>query len=170
MESVRGFRPRQKGVECSVEGCLDWCVSLDLCGKHRAQVWRKTLKGQVYTKEYNKRYKRPDIDKVCGHCKEVFVTARKAQVLCSGCSKSHQPSYSQKASRKRNPEKHKANDIVSKRLKRGVSLFRGPCTVCGSTEDIHAHHEDYSKPLEIIWLCGKHHRELHLRKGEIVLI
>ena len=30
----RGFRPRQKGVACSVEGCTDWCVSNDLCPKH----------------------------------------------------------------------------------------------------------------------------------------
>lgn len=99
VESERGFRPRQKGVECSVDGCTDWCVSLDLCGKHRVQVWRKTLKGKAYTKEYNKRYKRPDIDKICEHCKGEFVTARKLQWLCGECSEKYSVFYSQKRHR-----------------------------------------------------------------------
>ena len=32
-----------------------------------------------------------------------------------------------------------------------------PCKVCGY-EIVEAHHEDYSKPLEVIWLCREHHR------------
>lgn len=33
------------------------------------------------------------------------------------------------------------------------------CKVCGSPAQMH--HPDYSKPLEVVWLCVKHHRELH---------
>ena len=40
-------------------------------------------------------------------------------------------------------------------------LTKECCKVCGTNEDIEAHHEDYTKPLEIIWLCRKHHREHH---------
>jgi hypothetical protein len=36
---------------------------------------------------------------------------------------------------------------------------RQPCEVCGATENIEAHHEDYAKPLEVEWLCPEHHRE-----------
>lgn len=36
-----------------------------------------------------------------------------------------------------------------------------PCEVCGSY-DVRAHHEDYSKPLEVRWLCPLHHKELHI--------
>ena len=44
-------------------------------------------------------------------------------------------------------------------VKRG-KVKRKPCQVCGSVF-AHAHHEDYSKPLEVEWLCKKHHLQLH---------
>lgn len=31
---------------------------------------------------------------------------------------------------------------------------------CGEKE-VHAHHDDYSKPLEVMWLCRIHHKERH---------
>lgn len=32
------------------------------------------------------------------------------------------------------------------------------------SEMVQCHHKDYSKPLDVIWLCLKHHRELHNQK------
>jgi hypothetical protein len=46
-------------------------------------------------------------------------------------------------------------------IRRG-KLKRLPCVVCGK-ERTEAHHEDYKKPLEVIWLCRQHHRERHGR-------
>lgn len=40
---------------------------------------------------------------------------------------------------------------------RNGSIKRKPCQVCG--ERAEAHHEDYRKPLKIIWLCHKHNME-----------
>jgi len=39
-------------------------------------------------------------------------------------------------------------------------IKRGSCEVCGSLR-VDGHHPDHDKPLEVIWLCRKHHRQLH---------
>jgi hypothetical protein len=62
--------------------------------------------------------------------------------------------------RAKNPEKAKAHDIV-KNAKAAKLLIPNPCQSCGSTEEIHAHHDDYSKPLQVTWLCRKCHIQHH---------
>jgi hypothetical protein len=52
---------------------------------------------------------------------------------------------------------------VHKALKAG-SLQRQPCEACGSQKS-QAHHDDYSKPLDVRWLCSKHHSEHHRVEG-----
>jgi hypothetical protein len=37
--------------------------------------------------------------------------------------------------------------------------------VCGSKK-VHGHHEDYNKPLEVHWLCPKHHKARHKEMRE----
>jgi hypothetical protein len=68
----------------------------------------------------------------------------------------------QQRRRKRFPEKEKARLLVSRAVKTG-KIARAPCEVCGSP-DSEAHHTDYLKPLEVRWLCFKHHREAHGQK------
>lgn len=48
---------------------------------------------------------------------------------------------------------------VSKAILRG-DLTCDPCSVCGR-QDAHAHHDDYDKPLDIIWLCPPCHSKRH---------
>lgn len=44
---------------------------------------------------------------------------------------------------------------------RSGRLEKEPCEVCGGTERIHAHHDDYDRPLDVRWLCALHHTQLH---------
>ena len=59
--------------------------------------------------------------------------------------------------RLRYPEKYHARCAVSNAVRDG-KLKREPCELCGA-EKTQAHHEDYSKPLEVRWFCFKCHRE-----------
>lgn len=43
---------------------------------------------------------------------------------------------------------------------RSGRLVRQPCEVCGD-DQVDAHHDDYDKPLDVRWLCRKHHRAAH---------
>src|SRR5260221_14377880 len=59
---------------------------------------------------------------------------------------------------KRNPIKMLARKKVY-REKRAGRLKEAPCR-CGSLK-VEAHHPDHNFPLEIIWLCKRHHIEIH---------
>jgi hypothetical protein len=59
-----------------------------------------------------------------------------------------------------NPEKVRAWSVAKYALL-GGALKRSPCEVCGGTENVHGHHDDYDKPLDVRWLCAKHHAQEH---------
>lgn len=61
--------------------------------------------------------------------------------------------------RDQNPEGYKAHTAVSNAVRDG-RLQKLPCTFCGS-DKVHAHHRDYTKPLDVVWLCAKCHHRLH---------
>ncbi len=58
-----------------------------------------------------------------------------------------------------NPTKYKAHTAVNNAVRDG-RLVKEPCIICGS-EKSQAHHEDYTKPLEVIWFCKQHHEDHH---------
>lgn len=55
--------------------------------------------------------------------------------------------------------KNKVRASTKGAVKRGV-IKKEPCRVCGNQKS-EIHHIDYSKPLEIMWLCREHHMEWH---------
>lgn len=70
------------------------------------------------------------------------------------------PGYSSKYQakwRKNNKEKILAHSEVAKALKWGWITKQN----CHCGEKAEAHHDDYRKPLEVRWLCRKHHKETH---------
>jgi hypothetical protein len=66
-----------------------------------------------------------------------------------------------RAARERYPEKRRAHNAVSHAIRDG-RLKRLPCRDCGDPKT-DGHHEDYSKPLEVIWLCRQCHHNEHAR-------
>ena len=65
------------------------------------------------------------------------------------------------------PEKFKARNIFQSALRNSLILKPEHCSKVGCyNKRIHGHHPDYSKPLEVIWLCPLHHTQLHKKLNE----
>jgi hypothetical protein len=63
---------------------------------------------------------------------------------------------------KRYPEKIRAHRIVYKAIRQG-ELKKLPCIICGCLK-VEAHHDDYDKPLDVIWVCKNHHYQLDINR------
>lgn len=96
---------------------------------------------------------------------------------CKECNRAHARAYYRK-----NPEpyKQRARENESKRnrddklaiykqveyaVRTGTLVKPDVCSRCDETESIEGHHEDYSKPLEVIWLCKACHMKAHRING-----
>jgi hypothetical protein len=59
------------------------------------------------------------------------------------------------------PERTKARNILSNAIRDGKIKRADACWCCGSQNRIHGHHPDYSRPLDVVWLCNTCHVEAH---------
>ncbi len=59
-----------------------------------------------------------------------------------------------------NREKYLAHKAVEYAVRIG-RLQKRPCERCGTNTQVHAHHDDYSRRLDVRWLCPIHHRDRH---------
>ena len=53
------------------------------------------------------------------------------------------------------PLRNKCRVALERAVRAGI-LKRGCCEFCGKTKS-EAHHEDYSQPLQVRWVCRRHH-------------
>lgn len=109
------------------------------CAKADAKGYRR--KGLAYYHEYDRvRYQTPERKQQASAWRDRYRAAH--------------------------PDRYRAQTAVAYAVRRG-RLLRQPCEVCGDAKS-EAHHHDYSKPLEVEWLCFKCHRE-HAH-GQIVTV
>lgn len=71
------------------------------------------------------------------------------------------------ASIERHKEKQNARILLNYHIKKGNIVRPKICTVCLEKKNVEGHHEDYSKPLEVIWACRQCHADLHKNKTEL---
>jgi len=70
--------------------------------------------------------------------------------------------------RAKHPNSSSAHGKVNYLINIG-KIKRGVCCICGNKRS-YAHHENYNKPLDIIWLCPSHHKKYHLGLVDIIKI
>ena len=66
------------------------------------------------------------------------------------------------AARRQSPEERRkaATRLATRKAIAEGRLIKQPCERCGGPSE--AHHEDYSKPLQVMWLCRHHHMRRHV--------
>lgn len=83
------------------------------------------------------------------------------QTYCKDCHAQYmrinRPKHSELSGEQR--KKANARSYLYVYIRRG-KVEKLPCLFCGSLNS-EAHHRDYSKPLEVTWLCRKHHLMNH---------
>jgi hypothetical protein len=60
---------------------------------------------------------------------------------------------------KKDKKKEKARRLIREAVRQG-KVIKEPCKKCGEIE-VEAHHINYDEPLNVVWLCAKHHKERH---------
>jgi hypothetical protein len=68
--------------------------------------------------------------------------------------------------REKHTDRYFAHRVFGAALKDG-KVLKMPCFVCGDI-NVEGHHPDYSRPLDVVWLCKKHHTETHNLTKELL--
>jgi len=107
----------------------------------------------------------------CYKCKEIKTleefkkhgkkSKSKYSSLCKECQRQYYKEWYKKHNRNRNKKAVKACSLFNQYMKENNIQRPQFCSICGKEDNIRAHHPDYSKPLEIIWVCRQCHREIH---------
>lgn len=62
----------------------------------------------------------------------------------------------------------RARAAVNNAVRDGRLARAGTCARCARPGRLEAHHPDYDKPLDVVWLCPPHHRHAHLKPESLV--
>lgn len=115
---------------------------------YKNQDWCKKCQSEYHKKQYQKKKT---------EYRQKQNEYRKTEAFRENHKKHRREYY------KRNRHKAIARAKLAYEVRMG-RIKRGKCW-CGETK-VEAHHEDYNKPLEVMWLCRKHHREHDRKKME----
>ena len=103
-----------------------------ICANRRSTASKKTTKGRASEAAYRRSWRKNNLSSVLSYNKQYLLN---------------------------NPQKGAAHRMVRYALSAG-ELKREPCVICGSAKT-HGHHDNYARPLDVVWLCALHHAERH---------
>jgi hypothetical protein len=134
----------------SRDGLQSYCRS---CANAAARKYRHTEAGRALRREYKKRpYVRAQMAR---RRRERRASAHPTQ---RALDRRHAAKFKMMY-----PEKVLARQTLQKAVSRGLVKRPANCSSCclPSRRTLHGHHDDYSKPLDVVWLCGPCHRIRH---------
>lgn len=132
-------------------------MNAGLMGKCKQCTRDDTRLNRAANKEYYRRYDQMRaLDPKRVAAREAYMKSERGKANAEKARKMHEA---------RAPFKKAAATMVGNALRDG-KLTKGPCVVCGSAET-DGHHFDYSRPLDVIWLCRHHHAAYHKIENEV---
>lgn len=105
---------------------------------------------------------------VCKSCVRDYQRERRAALLSDPAWVLMEKARCREKSKRTSPIKRKARRAVSLAIGKGILRRLDFCESCGSRDGIEAHHEDYSRPLDIKWLCKRCHTDVHVSRGDFL--
>lgn len=117
--------------------------------KDRSKKFRED--NHEYYLSYLRTYYRENREEIAVKSK-IYAQSHKDEVNARTRKWRHKPE---------NQIKNKAHSAVSKALKNGTLPRPNKCSICGRDCKPEAHHEDYSKFLDVIWVCKRCHENIH---------
>lgn len=157
-----------------------WCKE---CVKLNSRKWyaENKEKADLKRKKYYQDHKEETIAKWKIHYEknreEIRKRANEQNRNCSPERRSKQNAYAREWTRKnrdkvsakshqyfkKSPEKFYARQAVVWALRFNLLQRPEKCSMCKCIGKIEAHHEDYSKPLEVQWICRPCHVKEHMK-------
>lgn len=123
--------------------------SLDEFYRHPAMFDGRLNKCKECTKNDVNKHRQENIEKIRAYDRERAKNSDRIKAA----------SAVNKAWRNADKRRSVAHSAVARAIKAG-RLLRMPCSRCGDANSL-AHHEDYDKPLEVVWLCQPCHKQRH---------
>lgn len=147
-KSCEGFFEADEFYASNASRCKE-CV--------KAQMRKNRAEKIDYYRLYDRqRYRGDEKRKEAARRSASSEAGKKSKAVCTQRSKENEP------------EKWKARYAVNNAIRDG-KLERGTeCYFCSGTERIQAHHHDYSKPMDVFWLCSSCHGKLHTVNGDFL--
>ena len=131
------------------------------CKKKVNQKWKKSNpeKRKAYSEQYH-------LDNVVAIREKTKKWQRENREKCREGSRKYRKRHPERGAEyqqgyiEEHPDRYKAHYLVQNAIRSG-KLTRPPiCESCFNERFTEGHHEDYSKPLDVDWLCTKCHTEL----------
>jgi ribosomal protein S27AE len=145
--------------------CLD-SFPLDAFYKHTKMKDGRLNYCKNCTKKRVQKYRVANLDKIQFYDRQRGRTEKRISLVRQYQSQNSEKVLKAKKDwRRRNKIAVNAHNKVRRAILKGV-LKKQLCLVCGEKE-VQAHHADYSEPLNVVWLCAKHHYELHRNEREV---
>lgn len=139
-----------------------WNPLCKKCGATRSLMRSGEWRCKPCQAEYNYRKYHENIEEARKKSRDSYWRTREKRL--ARAKMYHQTERGKQAlkdTKSRYPEKVYAREQLAYAVSSGAITRPRVCTACNLERSIQAHHTDYSKPLEVMWLCTPCHAEQH---------